>query len=334
MTARRIVVTGATGFIGRHVAHRLQARGDAVLACGRDPFALQELQTRGLHIQRVDLETGSLQTLVADADAVIHCAALSSPWGSRQRFIDANVTATRRLLEAARRAGARRFVHLSSPSIYFAMADRLDIGEDFTPPRRWITPYAESKWLAEQCIHAASDARLRSVILRPRAVFGPGDRAIFPRLIERARNGRFPLVDGGRAVIDVTHIDNVVQAVERALDHDMADPVDTFNISNGEPLPVKALLDTLFDAIGLQVRYVPLPRPLAMGAAALVEGVARLWPGRPEPPVSRYMLGVLAYSQTLDIRAARTRLGYAPTVDVRSGIRDFARHWMHHVAAA
>lgn len=332
MSPRRIVVTGATGFIGRHVAERLQARGDDVLACGRNPGTLAELAASGLRTHRTDLVGDALDELLAGADGVVHAAALSSPWGRRQDFIDANVTATRRLLDAARGTGVPRIVHLSSPSIYFAARDRIGIGEDFIPPRRWITAYAESKWLAEQAVHAAADAHMQAVVLRPRAVFGHGDRAIFPRLIARAQRGRFPLVNGGQAMIDVTCVSNVVQAVERALDTPMTATVETFNISNSEPMPVRMLLDTLFSALDLPVRYWSLPRGPAMRLAGAVETIASVLPGNPEPPVSRYMLGVLAYSQTLDIEAARTRLGYVPRETVREGIAAFARDWKRHAA--
>ncbi len=315
-----------------------------MLATGRDFAALADLARDGLRTRRIDLVTDPLEAAMQGADAVVHSAALSSPWGRRDDFIAANVTATQRVLTAARAAGVRRVVHLSSPSIYYKPCDQFDVPEAFVPPARWITRYAESKWLSEQCVHAAcaadgpggareGDRAMTAAILRPRAVFGPGDRAIFPRLIRAARRGRVPLVDAGRALIDVTHVDNVVQAVLRALPAPLPSPVATFNISNGEPMTVRALFDTLFGALRMDVRYLPLPRGVAMPLAALVETIAAALPGRPEPPVSRYTLGVLAYAQTLDITAARTVLGYAPTTSVADGIAHFARAWRDDAVA-
>lgn len=326
-----VVVTGATGFIGGHLARQLHGEGFDVRATGRDTAALAALQSDGIATQPSDLAVDPLDALLRDADVLIHAAALSSPWGRRDAFIAANVTATQRVLLAAQRAGVRRVIHLSSPSIYYRPVDQLDVPEAFSPPQRWITHYAESKWLSEQLVHdaCADTPNLSAAILRPRAVFGDGDRAIFPRLIAAAARGRLPLVDGGRALIDVTHVDNVVQAVRRAIDAPLPTPVATFNISNGEPMRVRDLFDTLFGALAMDVRYVSLPRPLAMIAARLIETAARLHPRQPEPPVSRYTLGVLAYAQTLDISAARHVLGYAPTTRVREGITRFADAWRH-----
>lgn len=322
-----ILVTGASGFIGGHVARHLHAQGHPVIATGRDAVALDALRQAGIAVRPADLATEPVEPLLQGVERIVHAAALSAPWGWRSDFLLANVTATERLLAAARRAGVRHLVHLSSPSIYFRMQDQSQIPEPFVPPTRWITAYAESKWLAEQTVLARCDARLTAVMLRPRAVFGPGDRAIFPRIVQRAASGRFPLVDGGRAVIDLTHVDNVVQAVDLALTHSPAGNVATFNITNGEPMAVRRVLDHLFSVLDMPVRYVRLPRRLAMPLAALVEAVAARLPAHPEPPVSRYTLGVLAYSQTLDIRAARGVLGYRPQVGVLEGISRLAADW-------
>lgn len=323
-----IVVTGASGFIGGALVRRLRAEARAVRANGRDGSALAPLHALGADTLRADLAGDSLQPLFEGAHTLVHCAALSSPWGRRDDFIRANVTATRRTLEAAARAGVKRVVHLSSPSLYFRLRDQYDLDERFVPPRRWITAYAESKWLAEQEVRRICAAHaMEAAILRPRAVFGPGDRAIFPRLIAVASRGRFPLVGGGRARIDVTHIDNLVDAMVLAMERPLPRPVRAFNISNGEPMAVAELLELLFGALGLRVRYLPLPRPAALALATACETIARLRPGQPEPRLTRYTLGVLAYSQTLDIGAAREVLGYTPALGVRDGILRFACEW-------
>jgi len=326
----RILVTGVSGFIGAHVARRLHADGHIVTATGRDPVKLRESSSPGMRVMPADLAIDPLESLVASSDIVVHCAAMSSPWGRRQDFFSANVIATERLLAASRSAGVGRFVFLSSPSIYFRTRDQFGLTEAFVPPRKWITHYAESKWTAEQCVRAACTDNMSGVILRPRAVFGEGDRAIFPRLIAKASKGWFPLVDGGNAMIDVTHIDTVVHAVQRSIDAEVSRDACCFNITNGEPMRVRDLLGCLFESLRMQVRYRRLSRPLAMRLAGLIERVASLWPGHPEPVVSRYTLGVLAYSQTLDISAARKVLGFIPQMAVVPAIERFAAWWASH----
>ncbi len=113
-------------------------------------------------------------------------------------------------------------------------------------------------------------------MLRPRAVFGEGDRAIVPRVLAVAKRGRFPLIDGGSALIDVTYVGNVVSAIELALRAPREQCGQAYNITNGEPMTVRDLLDRLFAALGLKVRYVPLARPVAFGLARLAESFARV----------------------------------------------------------
>ncbi|MEO8314787.1 MAG: NAD-dependent epimerase/dehydratase family protein [Pseudomonadota bacterium] len=316
----RILVTGASGFLGEQVVARLSV-GHIVRATARRPLQTSR-DAAAIEAVQMDLADGDLRLLVADCDAIIHCAARTAPWGPRELFMRDNVMATRRLLDAAVAAGTvRRFVQISSPSIYFRWRDALDLSEDFDLPACWPTPYAESKWISEQAVLAES--RLGPVALRPRAVIGAGDRAIVPRIVALAQRGYFPLPGGGRALIDVTCVDNVVDAIELALQAPSAAEGRAFNITNGEPMSVRNLLTRLFAALDLPVRLISAPRSLANGVATSLELLARLRRGT-EPSVTRYGMGLLAYSQTLSIDAARSTLGYRPRVSVDEGIRRYA----------
>jgi nucleoside-diphosphate-sugar epimerase len=211
--------------------------------------------------------------------------------------------------------------------MYFRLCDQLDTPEVFEPPRRWINAYAETKWLAEQCVMEAVSAGLPAVILRPRAVFGEGDRAIFPRLLGLAQRGWFPRIGDGKALIDVTYVANVVAAVQLSMENAAPGDGRAFNITNGEPMQVRELLHHLFSALNLKVKMIPLPRRVALVLGGAAEVIANVLPGHPEPRLSRYGVGVLGFSQTLDISAARQQLGYAPTVGIIEGIARFAQWW-------
>lgn len=322
-----VLVTGASGFIGSHVARQLHASGHEVIANGRDAARLAPLSAAGMRTRVGDLSTANLPALIDGVEMIVHCAALSAPWGNREGFLAANVRATERLLDAARECDVQRFVHFSSPSIYFRLEDQSNTPEAFEPPPRWINAYAESKWLGEQCVRKAVTAGLPAVILRPRAVFGEGDRAIFPRLLALAERGWFPRIGDGQACIDVTYVANVVAAVEASMQAAAPGDGRAFNITNGEPMPVSVLLELLFAALDLKVRMIPLPRTLAVALGTLSEKIANCLPGQPEPRLSRYGVGVLGFSQTLDISAARQQLGYTPSVSVADGIERFAHWW-------
>lgn len=326
----RILVTGASGFIGSHIAQHFHAQGHDVLATGRDIPRLQFLAGQGMATRACDLADASLSALTDGIDAVVHCAALSSPWGRREDFMSANVLATERLLDASRQSQVGRFIHFSSPSIYFCLGDQFDRSEAFDPPERWINAYAETKWLAEDSVRAAVARGLPAMILRPRAVFGEGDRSIFPRLLGIARRGWFPRIGDGEALIDVTYVANVVAAVQACMQDHLPGDGRALNITNGEPISVKKLLQKLFSAMELRVRMFPMPRRAAIALGRASEVIANVLPGQPEPLLSRYGVGLLGFSQTLDISAARQQLGYAPTVSVDEGIDRFAHWWKTH----
>ncbi|MEG2805237.1 NAD(P)-dependent oxidoreductase [Stenotrophomonas sp.] len=325
----QILVTGASGFIGQHVATQLATTGHQVIATGRDQTRLP-LGNATIRRLPADLASDALDGLLEGCEVVVHCAALSSPWGRAEDFQRANVTATARLLDASRRHRVRRFIHLGSPSIYFQFRDQYDLGEAFTPPARWITDYARSKWASECQVLAATGHGMQTLILRPRAVYGEGDRAILPRLLAVAARGWFPLIHGGRALIDVTHIDNLVALIAHCVDADVPGDGRAYNVSNGAPVQVRTLLETLFAALAQPVRLVPLPRGAALALATLAEQWARCRPGQPEPRLSRYGVGVLGYSQTLDIGRARRELAYQPHTDLAASLARYAHAWRAH----
>jgi nucleoside-diphosphate-sugar epimerase len=320
----RVLVTGASGFIGSHTVEHLAARGCNVIATGRDVQRLQRLSNNAVCTVAADLSRDALESLVEGCEAIVHSAARAAPWGKRTRFWNDNVVATERLVQAARASGSvRRFVLISTPSIYFRPCDQLDITEAFTPPQRWSTCYAETKWIAERYVQQSPE--LGPVVLRPRAVFGPRDTAIVPRLVAVARSGRFPLPGGGHALTDITYVENVVCAIEAALHGGREIEGREFNVTNGEPLQVRELTEKLFDALRIKTRFVSVPRAPALALARVSELIAKLRPGQPEPRLTVYGVGLLAYSQTLSIEAARRWLRYEPRVSIDEGIARYAQ---------
>lgn len=312
-----IAITGATGFLGGALCRRLLAGGQPVIALGRDEAKLDALATLGAATLRNDLARNVPPLPEQPVSAVVHCAALSSAWGPAAAFREANVNGTAHALAFARDAGARRFVHISTPSLYFRFRDQPMVREDTVLPPP-VNAYAATKGEAERLALSAED--LDVIVLRPRGLYGAGDMALLPRLLRAARAGPLPLVRDGRAETDLTYIDDAVEAVCAALTAPGGLAQRVFNISGGEPLPVRRIAEAAGARAGLTVRWRTMPSGLVIGAARALELAARLHPRQPEPRVTAYGAGLFAFTQTLDLTAARTYLGWTPRIAFEDGL--------------
>lgn len=333
-----VLVTGANGFLGGAVVRRLARQGRSVLATGRTERAPgsttgapgvpdRDGSAPSFRVARLD-DVTEVQQLFEAAPVlqVVHCAARSKPWGARRDFERDNVRATEVLLERALAHGVERFVHVSTPAVYFDGNDRLDVQESMPLPRP-RNDYVRTKLAAEHAVRRAAERGLGTVVLRPRALFGPGDTTIFPRLLKALERGRLPIIGHGRNRTDLTYIDNAALAVERALDAPPDVLGRTYNVTNGEPVALWPLITRLASELHLAQPRRRLPKTVALAAASLLELVHRACAPEREPLLTRYTVGLLAVDATLDIGAARRDLGYAPEVTVAEGLQRFLAWW-------
>lgn len=323
---RRVVVTGATGFLGRATCHTLRAAGYTVLGTGRNAAAGAQLQAVGVQFVPADItDAETLTALCAGAQAVVHCAALCSPWGSYAEHYAANVRGTEAVLQACDRAAVSRLVHVSTPSLYFRRRDQFRIDERAPLPKPYVNHYTRTKALAEARVVAAP---LDCIILRPKAIFGPGDTTLMPRLIGAARRlGSMPLFGRGDVWIDLTYVDNVSYAILLALRAGPQAVGRAFNITNGEPVNLEPFLQDLLPRLGVPMRVKRLPRGPAYAFAALSEAFYKMARPHSEPPLTRYTVGTLGYTQTLSIAAAAQWLGYAPQVRMPEALEAVVAAW-------
>ncbi|MFI0411449.1 NAD-dependent epimerase/dehydratase family protein [Actinomadura sp. 3N508] len=296
----RIAVTGASGFVGGAVCRALAAEGATVFAYGRRP---DPGDLGGAAYRSWDLAQGPLPDAPA-VDAVIHCAGSATDWGPAAGLFAANLTGTRNAL--ATFPGAR-FVHVSTASVYDPFRPSVLVTEDEAPVRRYLNAYGASKAAAERAVRAAPrDA----IILRPHAVYGPGDTTLLPRVLSAVRGPVLPAAGTGRQRVSLTSIANLVRACVLAATGPVAAGV--FNIADAAPVTIDDALRGILRERGVQARPVYVPASVARPLAAVAEG-AFLLARRPRPPrLTRYAVGHLAVERTLDITAARTVLGYDP----------------------
>lgn len=320
-----VLVTGATSGLGRNAALWLQQEGYRVIGIGRDSSAGAALTQQGISFVACDLaavQSATLQALLHGVDWVWHCAALSAPWGAKAEFMAANVTATEVLAQAAGHAGVQRFVHISTPSLYFDFRHRQHIPEHFCA-KRFANTYAQTKCMAEQRIQQAQQQypETRFTVLRPRGIFGPYDRVIVPRLQEQVARfkGVLKLPRGGQAYVDLTFALNVVHAMYLASTQPHLPPAAVYNISNQEPVQLCGVIDALFNqALGQGVRIKAVPYALLYAVAAGMEAVAALT--AKEPMLTRYSVGALSFDMTLCPQKAQQELGYYPLYTMQQSI--------------
>ncbi|MCB5411417.1 NAD-dependent epimerase/dehydratase family protein [Pseudogemmobacter faecipullorum] len=321
----QILVTGATGCLGAEITRQLLAAGQSVLAQGRDARIGQRLSAEGARFLTLDLTSpAALRPHLAGIDTIYHCAALSSAWGPAAAFQALNVEATARLLAAAREAGVSRFIFASSPSICSDGSHRLNLTESAPLPLRQFSHYSRTKAVSEAMVRQADmPGAMRCVALRPRAIYGHGDRALMPRLLQALQRGKVPLIDAGQALIDLTHVSDAARAMILAAQQAGPAGGQVFNISSGEPWRFVDLLDQICAHFGLSPKRIPIPYRLALTLGHALETCHRLFRPDQEPLLTRQAVIALGRSMTLNLTAAREQLGYRPQVGLREGIRDY-----------
>ncbi|MBF6428269.1 NAD-dependent epimerase/dehydratase family protein [Nocardia cyriacigeorgica] len=329
----KVLVTGASGFLGGALVRRLVREGGyEVTILARPSSNLGELaELDGVRVVTGDLtDEVSLRRATEGIDVVFHSAARVDERGTRRQFWAENVRATEFLLDSARRHGASRFVFISSPSALMDRdgGDQLDVDESLPYPRRYLNRYSETKAAAERAVLAADAPGFRTCALRPRAIWGAGDLSgPIVRLLGRTAAGALPDLSFGRTVYaSLCHVDNIVDACVKAATADGAAlGGKAYFIADAERTDVWGFLA----AVATDLGYAPpsrTPNPRVVRAAvAVIETIWLLPPiaTRWSPPLSRYVVALLTRSATYDTAAAARDLGYRPVIDRDTGLASF-----------
>jgi sterol-4alpha-carboxylate 3-dehydrogenase (decarboxylating) len=323
-SAAPAVVTGAAGFVGRHLAQRLVRDGrEVVVSDLRDPGI------PGARFAACDVtDRAACDALAARTDVVFHVASMVQTRRNGAAPVWAvNHGGTRNLLEASRAAGVRRFVYVSSASVVYQGKD-IENGDESLPYSAVSqAPYADSKIAAEKDALAANQADgLRTCAVRPHVVFGPRDGRFLPAILRRAKSGSLRLgVGRDRRLSDFTYIDNLVDALvlaDRRLAEDATLGGRAWFVTNGEPMSFWDFVDRVLVAIGQPPTKGRIPFGMAYAAAALAEGAKALLgtDGGPEDGFTRFAVRYMCTHHYFSIERARRDLGYTPAVNIDEGI--------------
>lgn len=319
----KILVTGGTGLLGGRLIPKLVERGHQIFALARSASSHTKLVAMGATPVDSDLESGAPLTLPA-IYAVVHAAALFRFSGPRKPFFRTNVDGTVALLKAAAATGACTFVYISAAGVIMDNAGspirNADESADTFPNH--FSAYLASKAQAELLVLAANKPSFRTIALRPPAIWGPGDP--FSRGLPRAiRSGQFAFIDRGDYAFATCHVDNVVEAVECALDR--GDGGRAFFISDRDKQTFREFVASLASLQGLSIdKLRSMPYWLASAIGRLFDTIWAVTRRDGDPPISRSMMRMIGREFSINDAAARRELGYIGKVSRADGLRSYA----------
>jgi nucleoside-diphosphate-sugar epimerase len=314
----RFLVTGASGFVGRHLVEMLLGRGDAVRALVRDPGGAAHLG--GVEVFVGDIrDPGVVRLSLRDVEVVLHAAAAVGPRYTERDFRAINVEGTRQVLASARAEGCRRVVLLSSLHV-LGIGD-LDPATEELPCRWTYDPASNAKIDMERmALERARDGGPEVVILRPGVIYGPGDPHNIPKLIAALRDGRFRFLKSRRHVVPIVHVADVARAMLLAAEVPGA-AGRVYHITDGTRTTIGEFADHLADLCGCPRPRRTVPGIVVRTVVPLLPLARRLHPRFPLP-IQPAPLRFLGTSRYVDIRRAREELGYEPRFGYREGLAD------------
>ncbi|TAL09447.1 MAG: NAD-dependent epimerase/dehydratase family protein [Nitrospirae bacterium] len=319
----KALVTGGGGFLGRHIVAKLLARGDKVRVLGRR--GSPDLEKMGVEVRCADIQdTEAVERACLGMEAVFHVAARAGYWGSWDSYYGPNVVGTRNVLNGCRKAGLRKLIYTSTPSVVSAPGNLEHADEQAPYPDRYDCPYPATKAEAERLVLGANGTDgLLTVSLRPHLIYGPGDPHLFPRIIDRARKGLLVQVGDGTNKVDVTYVENAADAHLLAADRlGTGTPVggQAYFISQGTPVLLWPWINSVLAALGIPGVHRTISHGAARAVGAAMEMAYTVLPLRGEPRMTRFLADQLATSHYFDISKARADLGYEPRIGTEEGL--------------
>ena len=323
----KVLVTGGGGFLGGAIVRRLAERGGPVRSFSRSAYP--ELADLGVEQIQGDIaDPRAVKKACEGIQLVFHTAALPGVWGDYDRFFRINTLGTRNLIQACRETGVARLIHTSSPSVVFDGSDMEGVDESVPYPSRYHAHYPHTKALAEQAVVEAARTGLPAVILRPHLIWGPGDRHLVPRILERSESLR--IVGPGRNVVDTIYIDNAADAHLLAAGALRTDPGLSgriYFISQDDPIQLWEMVNRILRAGNKPPVTRHISHRAARAAGSSLEFLYRFLNLKGEPRMTRFVADELATSHWFDISAAKRDLGYRPAISTQEGLRRL-KNWL------
>lgn len=317
---RQAFISGGSGFVGRNLIAALREKGVAVRCLARSASSSQTVREAGAEPVSGDLDDGkALREGVKGCDTVFHTAAIVKDWGDAQEFHRVNVQGTENVLAAARDAGVPCLVHVSTEAVLAGPSPLVNVDESLPRPRQPYGPYSRTKGLAEELVLAANSATLRTVVVRPRFIWGKGDTSVLPQLVAAVRSGRFRWISGGHYLTSATHVCNVCEALILAAERGRGGEI--YFATDGAPVEFRKFITALLETQGVTPGRRSLPRGFAFTLAGIVESIWSSLHIKAAPPITRMVVKMMGEEVTLSDSKARQELGYSGQISFEEGIR-------------
>jgi 2-alkyl-3-oxoalkanoate reductase len=330
----RVLVTGATGFVGPYLVSALRARGDTVRILALPGEDTTRFEQEHISIYRGDIclpET--LAEPMRGVDTVFHLAGIHGLWRPKKEYYRVNVEGTEHVCQTTLTAGVRRLIHVSSWSVYgMGLGQPLHEGLPLRP--LLSDSYTATKAEADKLVQRYITRRgLPAVIVRPAIMFGPGDQVNFRRMADRLRANKAVIIGSGHNALAFVYVTDVVQALLLASTQERAIG-QTYNLSNDEPLTQEAFWGAIAEEIKAKPPRLHIPFHALYTLAFLAEHATSTDNPRRQPLVTRLGVQLFGTDNRIDIDKARRELGYTPQVSIREGIHRTASWYLQQASCA
>ncbi len=319
----KALVTGGGGFLGSAIVKALLDRGDNVKTIQRGNYP--KLKELGAECIKGDLTNPDDINLAANGcDVIFHVAAKAGVWGGYDDYYQANVVATKNVIQACKINNVNNLVYTSTPSVVFNGEDEDGINESAPYAKNFFNAYQKTKAEAEQLVIKANDSNLKTVSLRPHLIWGPGDPHLVSRIIDRAKKGRLKIVGNKKKRIDSCYIDNAVHAHLLAADKLQSNCTcagKVYFISNDEPISIFDLINKILSAANIPKVKSTISEKSAYIIGSMMEAVYKIFNIKSEPIMTRFVARQLSTSHWFDLSAAKQDLGYQASVSIDEGMK-------------
>lgn len=323
----RILVTGGGGFLGTYIIQEL-LKNPTYIVTNFSRHSYSHLEDLGVPTIKGDLKKPAdiERALMNGFDAVFHVAALAGVWGRFQDYLDINYHGTKNLLEAAVAHGVKRFVYTSTPSVVFGKDDLMGVDENQPYPKEHLNAYGETKTMAEKLVLQTNNSQtFLTCAIRPHLIWGPGDPHLFPRVIQKGKEGKLKVVGDGENLVDIIYVENAALAHVQAFEHlKPGSPVcgEAYFVGQERPVKLWSFINEILGHMKIEPVMGAIDVTTAYRIGWLMEKTFKLAGiQKPEPPMTRFVALNLGKSHYFSHAKAKRDFGYIPRVSIEEGMK-------------